>query len=353
MGSDGGPGTVTVTTQDGCQWTAASGVGWVSIVAGASGAGSGSVGFVVAANQAEAPRSGTLAIAGLTFTVNEAGRAPCTFDVTPQQQTFPASGGTGTIAVAAPSDCGWTATATAAWVTIVSGSTGAGNGTVTFSVAANGATSTRNGGLTVASVQITIDQAAAEPQPPPPPTECLYSVAAVDIRMHWHHTGGEVALSTAAGCTWTVASDTQWLGLVSASQGSGSETIRFSMNTYTEENSRAAALQVRWPTPTAGQNVWVTQEGCRYAVSVETQTFTADGGNGTVYVYGDPISTTCTIGCPWTARSQASWIRIVTPMPNAGDDRFTYQVDPNPGSQERVGQVLVEHRIVTIRQAGR
>jgi hypothetical protein len=125
------------------------------------------------------------------------------------------------------------------------------------------------------------------------------------------------------------------------------------MSAYTEESSRAAALRVRWPTPTAGQNVWVTQEGCRYAVSVTTQSFTADAGSGTVYVYGTPISTSCAIGCPWTATSQASWIRIVTPMPNAGDDRFTYQVDANLGSQERIGQILVQHRIITIRQAGR
>jgi hypothetical protein len=43
----------------------------------------------------------------------------------------------------------------------------------------------------------------------------------------------------------------------------------------------------------------------------------------------------------------------VSGSPGVGDDRFTYQVDPNSGSQERVGQVLVQRRIITIRQAGR
>jgi len=40
---------------------------------GASGMGGGSVGFSVLANTSSAPRSGTLAIAGLQFTVNQAG----------------------------------------------------------------------------------------------------------------------------------------------------------------------------------------------------------------------------------------------------------------------------------------
>jgi hypothetical protein len=70
-------------------------------------------------------------------------------------------------------------------------------------------------------------------------------------------------------------------------------------------------------------------------------------------VYGTPISTNCMVGCPWTATAQVSWIRIVSGSPGVGDDRFTYQVDPNSGSQERVGQVLVQRRIITIRQAGR
>ena len=88
-------------------------------------------------------------------------------------------------------------------------------------------------------------------------------------------------------------------------------------------------------------------------LKVTEANFTADGGRGTVDVFGDPRSTGCAIGCPWTAAPQASWIHIVSGSPGAGDDRFTYQVDANPGNQPRVGQILVEHRIITIRQAGR
>ena len=353
MGSDGGAGAVIVTTRSDCQWSASPSAAWIAIVAGASGTGNGSVGYTIGANPAQAARTATITIAGLTFTVTQDGRAACTFDISPQQQSFAAAGGDATIHVAAPPACSWTATATAPWLMISSGSSGQGDGDVSYTVAENKATESRAGAIDVAGVQIAVAQAAAEGQPPPIPTDCQYSVAPVELRTHWHQTGGDIAVTTAAGCRWTVDSDTPWLTIASESQGAGSGTIRFSMSTYTEENSRAAALRVRWPTPTAGQNVWVTQEGCYYAVSVTTASFTADGGTGMVNVYGTPISTNCMVGCPWTATSQAPWLRIVSGSPGAGDDRFTYQVDPNPASQQRVGQILVQHRIVTITQAGR
>lgn len=65
-------GTVTVTAGTGCAWTATSGAAWLTITSGASGSGNGTVGYSVAANTGAA-RSGTMTIAGRTFTVNQAG----------------------------------------------------------------------------------------------------------------------------------------------------------------------------------------------------------------------------------------------------------------------------------------
>jgi M6 family metalloprotease-like protein len=66
----GGSGTVTVTAGSGCTWTATSNAGWITVTSGASGSGNGSVGYSVAGN-AGAARTGTLTIAGQTFTVNQ------------------------------------------------------------------------------------------------------------------------------------------------------------------------------------------------------------------------------------------------------------------------------------------
>lgn len=69
-----GTGTVTVSVIAGCVWTAVvpSGVTWVAITAGSGGSGSGTVGYSVAANTGPGPRTATLTIAGLPFTVAQA-----------------------------------------------------------------------------------------------------------------------------------------------------------------------------------------------------------------------------------------------------------------------------------------
>lgn len=67
----GGVGAVQVTTANGCAWTAASAVSWVTITAGSSGVSSGVVAYAVQQNTA-ASRVGALTIGGQTFTVTQA-----------------------------------------------------------------------------------------------------------------------------------------------------------------------------------------------------------------------------------------------------------------------------------------
>lgn len=66
-------GTIGVTADAGCSWTATSNVAWLTITAGASGSASGTVGYAVAANTGTSSRTATLSIAGKTFTVTQAG----------------------------------------------------------------------------------------------------------------------------------------------------------------------------------------------------------------------------------------------------------------------------------------
>lgn len=66
-------GSLSVTATAGCPWTAVSNTGWITVTSGASGSGNGSVAYSVAANTSTSARSGTLTIAGQTFTVTQAG----------------------------------------------------------------------------------------------------------------------------------------------------------------------------------------------------------------------------------------------------------------------------------------
>ncbi|HEY9284837.1 MAG TPA: M36 family metallopeptidase [Pyrinomonadaceae bacterium] len=69
----GGTGTVSVTAGAGCAWTAASNSSFITVTGGASGSGSGTVSYSVASNTATTSRTGTLTVAGQTFTVTQAG----------------------------------------------------------------------------------------------------------------------------------------------------------------------------------------------------------------------------------------------------------------------------------------
>src|SRR5262249_6333026 len=67
----GGSGSMAVTAPGACDWTAASNADWLAINAGGRGAGDGTVVYNVAANNATAARTGTLTVAGQTFTVTQ------------------------------------------------------------------------------------------------------------------------------------------------------------------------------------------------------------------------------------------------------------------------------------------
>ncbi len=69
----GGSGSVSVTAGAGCAWTATSNAAFITITAGTSGTGSGTVSYSVAANTSTTSRTGTLTVAGQTFTVTQAG----------------------------------------------------------------------------------------------------------------------------------------------------------------------------------------------------------------------------------------------------------------------------------------
>jgi uncharacterized protein (TIGR03437 family) len=106
VGSSGGNSSVQVTTAAGCAWTASSNAPWLSIASGTSGTGNGQVTFSAQANGGSA-RTGTLTIAGRTFTVTQnSGNTSGALDITPQSLanalvntpysvTFNATGGTG------------------------------------------------------------------------------------------------------------------------------------------------------------------------------------------------------------------------------------------------------------------
>jgi hypothetical protein len=156
-------------------------------------------------------------------------------------------------------------------------------------------------------------------------------------------------------CTWTAASNASWLGLASGKSGTGSGviTIAFSDN---YDAPRDGVVMVRWPTPTAGQNIRVAQAGCAYAVSQNTFSVASGGGPGTFNVIQQSIPNTCGGAtqdrCVWTALANVSWITITSSMPRSGDNPVSFTVAANTGVTSRVGKITVRDKVVTVTQAG-
>jgi hypothetical protein len=67
----GGSGSVTVTTQPGCSWSAVSSDSWIPITSGAGSSGGGTVNYQVLQNISTAPRAGTIAIGVQTLEIHQ------------------------------------------------------------------------------------------------------------------------------------------------------------------------------------------------------------------------------------------------------------------------------------------
>lgn len=102
----------------------------------------------------------TVPATNTTYTANFALIGSCLYTLTPTNQTFAATAGTGSVTVATAGTCAWIATSLAPWITIIDGSSGRGTGTVSYAVAVNPVTTSRTGTLTIAGQQFTVNQQA-------------------------------------------------------------------------------------------------------------------------------------------------------------------------------------------------
>jgi hypothetical protein len=164
IGVSGSTGSVNITANDSaCSWTALSNSSFITLTSGSSGQGNGAVGFTVAANPNSDQRTGTMTIAGKTFTVTQDG-TNCSYSIAPTAQSLDAAASTNVVNVTASAGCAWTATNNdPSFLGISSGASGSGNGVVTYTIAANSTTAQRIGTLTIAGQTFTVTQAGIQP----------------------------------------------------------------------------------------------------------------------------------------------------------------------------------------------
>jgi hypothetical protein len=185
---------------------------------------------------------------------------------------------------------------------------------------------------------------------------CQYSVAPVEMNPCMASPQElTTMITTQPSCPWTASPNASWITITRGQSGSGTGIVGFRI-TDNWDAPREGIVMVRWPTPTAGQNVRVRQAGCAYAVTRPSINVGAAGGTETfdVLQVSDPI--TCggptQNACLWTAVAEVPWITITTSQPQVGDNRVTFTVAPNAAAASRSGTIRVRDKSVLVVQAG-
>jgi hypothetical protein len=321
----GGKRAILVTAGPSCPWTAKSNASWITVTGGASGTGNGTVSIDVAPNTG-LERSGTVAIAGQIYTLSQtAAGAPvpeCTFSLSSASQSIGAAGGPVSLTVLAGGGCAWTAASHAPWLTITAGTSGAGDGAVQISVAANGSSAARTGTATIAGQSFTVNQSGVSSTP------CAYSLSASSQSVGAASTTGSVGVTTDTGCAWSATANVSWLSITAGASGTGNGTVQFSVAANTDPTPRAGTLTV------AGQTFTVNQAAasvtCSYSLSAASQSVGAASTTGSVGV-------TTGTGCVWSATANVSWLSITAGASGTGSGTVQFSVAANTDTTPRAG----------------
>lgn len=316
----GGTGSVTVSTAGTCTWEARSNVPWITAASGAALTGPGTVTFTVAAAPDIGSRAGTLTVASQTVTVTQQGQS-CTFTLLPPGRSFDALGGTAAFDVTAAPGCAWTSATTAPWLTLVSGQSGTGNGTVTYAVAPNAEASSRAANVTVGGAVHAVTQSGL--------TGCAVTINPDDEMFAVGGGAGHFDVSAASTCAWLAASGVPWMRVTDpgGGLGSGSRRVSFAVDPNPGTGTRTGTITV------GPQTFVATQAGtstCSYAVTPVDVRECETGG------WQRAVAVSTAAGCGWTASSSAPWIVIESGLSGLGPGsiRFTFTSNYDAARQD-------------------
>ena len=201
-------------------------------------------------------------------------------------------------------------------MTVTSGASGSGGGTVTVSLTANGNTAERTGTLTVAGQAVGVRQDGM--------AACTIDISPGSASFGKDGATGTFAVTAADHCQWTAASNAAWLAVTSGSAGHGNGTVAYSLERNRELVSRTAAITVGSRTFTVTQAADTPPAPvCEYSVTPIEFTPCMTAG------YSMTATVTTPQGCTWTAEPDAAWITLTAGQSGNGSGVVTFRVSDN------------------------
>jgi hypothetical protein len=332
LDANGGSGTVTVTTQPECAWTASTPSSWISDLSPTSGQGNGQVTFRATANLQSSARDGEIVVNDERARVTQQG-SPCRFELTPASREVSSGGGSGTFDVVAPAGCSWTTTTTAPWISITAGASGSGNGAVSYGVQANSG-APRSGRITLGNQAFLINQESGV-------SSCTYNLSSITVAVPAGGSPGSVNVTAGESCTWTATSNAAWITVTGVTSGTGNGAVSYGVQANTG-TARAGTISIAGKTFTVNQADGTPS--CTYQLSATSTSVSAAATSGSVNV-------TAGSGCAWSAVSNASWITVTGGASGSGIGTVTFSVAVNNTGAQRSGTITIEGQTYAIEQA--
>ena len=330
-----GTGQVSVASATGCAWSIVNLSSWITPIVEGGGS-NGLVRYTLATNTTPYNRTGVVVIASQPFTVVQSGDPlACGYVLSPTSQAHNPASSTGVVAITSQAGCAWTVSNTNSWVTILSGSSGSGNGQVLYSVANNTAsTAGRTGVVFIAGQPFTVSQS-------PGIIICAYSISPSNRVHGFGATTGTVSVITQPGCAWSVVNTNPWISISSVPDGVGNGSVTYTLAANSSNAVRSGYVQI------GDKNLFVTQSGVGCTISISPGSRTHGSASAS-----NSIAVTAQVGCAWSALETNSWISFLTNPNGSGNGAVTYQLTANTNLQARTGAIYIGGQPFLVTQAG-
>lgn len=230
-------GTVFVDTPSSCEWNVINTNSWITITSSLTNFGSGQATFSVSQNPAPVARSGRIHVAGQIVTINQSAAPLCPITLSPGSASHSSSSATGLVSVTAAAGCAWTVFSSNSWISIVSPTSGSGNGSVTYIVEANPTPSVRSGKVWIRNQSFSVTQSGASPG-------CTISISPGSGTHTYGAATNVISVTTQAGCPWTVFNTNAWVTILSSVSNSSSGQVIYSISSNNTSAARLGFIRV-------------------------------------------------------------------------------------------------------------
>lgn len=231
----GGGGSINITVDAGVSWTALSNVGWIQVSPN-SGLSTGSVSYTVEPYAGVVSRSGSMTIAGRTFSVTQTG-ADVNLDPESVQKEY--SSDIIIVNVTALATTSWTVIPNAGWISIVDDGNGFGDSAVTLAVGTNPSYLERTGTVSIGSATLTVTQAGT----PNPVLDILPKEATAEPVGAF----GNVAVLATPDAPWSAESLDPWIVISEGNAGTGNGNIGYVVSANPNLTERVGQIKVNAP----------------------------------------------------------------------------------------------------------